>query len=218
MEKVLDKAGVIIIRFLADSDLEVLICVSSKFKEISESALLWRSLLASFNPRSNKYMHKDIRIRVATKRPEPKPKLTMASETILSKQWVFIPPDLERQIKLITINKAGQLRKNEEFSSRCLQVLETWAESISRTLNILESQETRGETSDPSSVIVFWKDKIKIIEEIMVELNDICVAKVDAVFNATVPHKRFVSQIERVKKQHREAKVKLYLDCLDGFV
>jgi hypothetical protein len=39
------------------------------------------------------------------------------------------------------------------------------------------------------------------------ELNDVCVAKIDAVFNGTTPHKNFVSQIEKVKRQIKEAKV-----------
>ena len=186
---------------------QTLACVNSQCKEISESALLWRNLLSSFNPRTNKDQNKEIRIRAAVNRPEPRSKPITSNETINSKQWVFIPPDLERQIKLITINKAAQLRKNEDFRSRCLQILDTWSESISRTLNILESQESRGETNDPCSLIVFWKDKLKILEEILLELNDICVAKVDAVFTGTDPHKAFVNQIERVKKQHREAKV-----------
>lgn len=207
MEEVLDTAGVIVIRYLTDTDLEVLGKVNMKFKEICESTLLWRSLLSSFNPRKPKEKIKEVRVRTSRPRPNSKQKPPTKSETINSKQWIFIPPDLESQLKVITINKAAQLRRNEEFKSRCFQVMETWTESISRTLNILENQEICGDDTNPYSMINYWKDKIKIIEDILNELNDACVAKVDVVFNGTKPHKSFISIIDKTKKHYKEAKV-----------
>ena len=86
MDEVLEKIGVIIIRYLSDNDLESVANVNKKFKELSESALLWRSLLYSFNPRSNKDINKDVRVRTITKRPDTKYKQITSSETIQSKQ------------------------------------------------------------------------------------------------------------------------------------
>jgi hypothetical protein len=207
MDKIIRAAGATIIRFLNESDLENLIAVNTQLKELCETALLWRSLLQSFNPKSNKEPNKDVRIRSIKKRPDNKYKLNNTQDPIISKQWVFIPPDLESQIKVITINKAAQLRKNENFRQRCFQVMEAWTESISRTICIINNQDLRGDPNDPYSIVITSRDKVKVLEDILEELNDICVAKLDAVFSNTVPHKNFINQIEKVKKLHKESKV-----------
>lgn len=49
---------------------------------------------------------------------------------------------------------------------------------------------------------------MKVLEDIINELNDVCVAKVDAVFSGTKPHQQFIHQIEKVKRNHKESKVK----------
>ena len=209
MEEVFESVGVHIFRFLTEDEISEISRTNKQLSELSDSVLLWRNLLSSFNPRSNKDPQKPVRVRSIKPRPQLKPSVKKQTiESNNSKQWIFIPPDLEKQIKVITINKAGQLRKNEEFKSSCFQLLEAWSESISRTLNILESHELRGDFASPYSAIIIWKDKLKVLDDILAELNDICVAKVDAVFAGFKPHKVFVAQIERVKRQHREAKVR----------
>jgi hypothetical protein len=209
MEAVLDEVGVNILRYLKEDELNEVSRVSKSFCGVCESVLIWRCLLASFNPRSNKDSLKSVRVRTNKPRPLLKPsEKKQVFETSVTKQWIFIPPDLEKQIKVITINKAGQLRKNEEFKSRCFQLLETWSESMNRTVSILESHELRGDFDSPYSAIIIWKDKQKVLEDLLSELNDVCVAKVDAVFSGLKPHKQFISQLERVKRHHREAKVR----------
>ena len=210
MEEIINTVGPVIARYLNDSDLSEVSKVNKSFFELCESVLLWRSLLSSFNPRSNKDSLKAVRVRTQKPRPDTKAApvhVTMQSNN--SKQWIFIPPDLERQLKVITINKAGQLRKNEEFKGRCFQLLDTWSESISRTMSILDSQESRGDFSSPYSSVVHWKDMVKVLEDIIGELNDVCVAKVDAVFTGFKPHQQFISQIEKVKRAYKESKVRL---------
>ncbi|CAG9322215.1 unnamed protein product [Blepharisma stoltei] len=212
---VLQSNGVDILGYLTTEELQEIKKVSLFFNEVVDSILMWRVLFSSISGALKGYnpspqAAKDVRVRTIKSRPEsstkPKPKSISIREEKCPKQWFFIPPDLEEKLKLITINRASVVRKDPNFSGRCFEVLETWASLLVSTLKEIKEKEIRGEDTDPKSIILYWKDKSKILSEIMEELNDICIAKLDSIFVDTPSHKKFISAINKLKKEYEEAR------------
>mmetsp|Transcript_7246 Transcript_7246/g.10710 ORF Transcript_7246/g.10710 Transcript_7246/m.10710 type:complete len:388 (+) Transcript_7246:7-1170(+) len=205
--KVFETCGTKIVGFLEEEEVNKLSLVCKTTKGVIDTMKLWSTLFASVKGAMQDYMapKPSPSIRVRTPRPPPKLLRKPQNSTELkttNKQWFCIPESFLSKLKLVTINKAAQLRKDKQFASSAQEIFDSWKTIIQRMLKTLE-EKSEGNFQD---TLRYWKDKSRILGQMISELNDQNVAKMDKIFEGLKFQKELFNELENLGNSYARAK------------
>jgi len=205
--KVFETCGTKIVGFLEEQEVNELSLVCKTTKGVIDTMKLWSTLFASVKGAMQDYMAPKPSPSIRVRTPRPPPKLLRKPQNstelkVTSKQWFCIPESFLSKLKLVTINKAAQLRKDKQFASSAQEIFDSWKTTIQRMLKTLE-EKSEGNFQD---TLRYWKDKSRILGQMISELNDQNVAKMDKIFEGFKFQKELFNELENLGNSYARAK------------